>query len=90
MYCITEKTFARKIIKINAPQIDNTVRKRFDFTRRYFDVSRFELDAESALNQLYLDYLRTGDYNKYLLNAQRVVDFKNGCFNFYNKPENGR
>ncbi len=87
MYCITDKTFARKIIKINAPQIDNTVRKRFDFTRGYFDVSRFELDAESALNELYMDYLQTGDYNKYLLNAQRVVDFKNGCFNFYNKPE---
>ena len=47
-----------------------------DFTHRYFDVSHFELDAESALNELYLDYLQTGDYNKYLLNAQRVVDFK--------------
>lgn len=86
MYCITEKTLTPKIKKINAPQIDNTVRKRFDFTRGYF-VSRFELDAESALNELYLEYLQTGDYNKYFLNAQRVVDFKNGCFNFYNKPE---
>lgn len=87
LYCITEKTFVNKVKKINEPKIDNTVRKSFDFTRRYFDLSRFELDAESALNELFLSYQETGDYNKYLLNALRITDFKNGRFNFYHKPE---
>jgi len=87
LYCITEKTFVNKVKKINEPQIDNTVRKRFDFTRGYFDISRFNLDAESALNELFLSYQETGDYNKYLLNAFIITDFKNGRFNFYHKPE---
>lgn len=87
MFCITEKTLVDKIKELNKPQIDNTVRKRFNFTRGYFNAFRFKLDAESALNELFLSYQETGDYNKYLLNAHKITDFKNGLFNFYHKPE---
>ncbi len=87
LYCITEKTLVEKVQELNKPQIDNIVRKRFNFTRGYFDIARFELDVESSLNELFLNYQETGDYNKYLVNALRITDFKNGRFNFYYKPE---
>lgn len=85
--CITEKNLVNKIKKINKPQIDNIVRKRFNFTQGYFDTKRFELDVESALNLLYQTYRKTGDYSKYLKNAIRLINFKNGIFNFYHKTK---
>lgn len=87
LVCITEEDLIDNIRKYDKPQIDNIVRKRFNFTINYFDVDRFEFDAESALNELYLNYKKTGNYAKYLKNAVRVMNFNNGYFPFWHKPE---
>lgn len=87
LFCITEGDLIDNIIKYNKPQIDNIVRKRFNFTINYFDITRFEFDAELALNELYLKYQQTGNYAKYLKNAVRIMNFKNGYFPFWHKPK---
>jgi len=91
LICITEKTLVDKVKKLNKPQIDNTVRKHLNFTIGYFDPCLIELDAESALNELYQDYGRTGDYAKYLKNAVMIMNLKNKVYNFhYNPKTDGR
>ncbi|AQX07906.1 hypothetical protein [Elizabethkingia ursingii] len=84
---IKEQSLIKKIQKINSPTLHNTVKKRFSFTIGYFDIDRFELDTESALNELYKDYLETNNYKKYLSNAIKIIDFKNGEFPFYHNPK---
>lgn len=87
LVCITEEYLIDNIIKYDKPQVNNIVRKRFNFTINYYDISRFEFDAELALNELYLKYQQTGNYAKYLKNAVRVMNFKNGYFPFWHKPK---
>lgn len=87
LVCLTEKDLVEKVKKINKPHIDNAVRKHLNFTMQYFDPKRIELDAESALNELYLDYGRTGDYAKYLKNAVMIMNLKNQGYNFHYNPE---
>lgn len=87
LVCITEGGLIDNIRKYDKPQIDKIVRKHFNFTINYFDIKRFEFNAESALNELYSDYKQTGNYAKYLKNAVRIMRFKNGYFPFYHKPK---
>ena len=87
LVCLTEKDLVEKVVKINKPHIDNAVRKHLNFTMQYFEPKRIELDAESALNELYLDYKRTGDYAKYLRNTVMIQNLKNDGFNFHYNPE---
>lgn len=87
LICITEKTLVNRVKKLNKPRIDNAVRKHLKFAIQYFDTSRIELDAESALNELFQDYGRTGDYAKYLKNAVMIMNLKNECYNFHYNPE---
>lgn len=84
---ISDKSLLKKISKHNKPTIDNSVRKKYNFTINYFAIDRFELDEELALKELYLQYQQTNNYQKYLSNVMKIVDFKNGLFNFYHNPE---
>ncbi|KFC33525.1 hypothetical protein FF18_08995 [Elizabethkingia anophelis] len=84
---ISDKSLLRGISKHNKQTINDSVRKKYNFTIKYFDASRFELDEELALKELYSQYQKTGNYQKYLSNAIKIMDFKNGLFNFYHKPE---
>ncbi|KFF23191.1 MULTISPECIES: hypothetical protein [Chryseobacterium] len=83
---IREKALVKKIQKNTKVTIHNQVRKKIDFLRGYFDLKLFELDHQSALIDIYVDYKSTGNYKKYLSNVLKVVDFKNGYFPFYHKP----
>lgn len=83
---ITENTLVKKIKKDNKPPIHNMVEKRLKFTRGYFNLKLFELDHKSAVGDIYADYKNTENYKKYLSNVLKVVDFKNGYFPFYHKP----
>lgn len=86
LVCITEEELIDHIRERDKTQVDNIVRKRFNFTINYFDIKRFEFDHIPALNELYLDYQQTGNYAKYLKNAVRIMKFKNGYFPFWHKP----
>ncbi|MBL3548124.1 hypothetical protein [Chryseobacterium sp. KMC2] len=87
LICIREKALVEKVRKINKPSVDNAVRKHLNFTIQYFDTKRIELDHKSPLNELYLDYKRTGDYAKYLKNAVMIQNLKNNGFHFHYNPE---
>ncbi|MBO6186574.1 MAG: hypothetical protein J6O88_18110 [Chryseobacterium sp.] len=83
---ITENTLVRNIKKNNKPTIHNMVDKRFKFLRGYFNLKLFEIDSQAALKDLYAEYKVSGNYKKYLSNVLKVVDFKNGHFPFYHRP----
>ncbi|WP_265428541.1 hypothetical protein [Chryseobacterium sp. YIM B08800] len=84
---LSGQSFVNKIKKENPPFVENKVRKKFGFTINYFDTKRFELDEKSALKDLYTEYQKTGNYQKYLLNAVRVMNLKNGHYTFHHNPE---
>lgn len=83
---ISDKTLVKKIQKNTNATIHNQVRKNIDFLRGYFNLKLFELDHQSALRDIYADYKSSGNYKKYLSNVLKVVDFKNGYFPFYHRP----
>jgi hypothetical protein len=88
---ISKQSFVSKIKAHNIPIIQNIVRKKFNFTIGYFDTNRFDLDEKIALKELYREYQKTNNYQKYLLNAVRVMNLKNGHYTFhYNPNTDGR
>lgn len=83
---LSERSFVNKIKKHYKPTVENVVKKRFNFTIGYFDTERFELDEKSALKDLYAEYQKTGNYQKYLLNVVRLMNLKNGHYSFHHNP----
>lgn len=83
---LSGQSFVNKIKKENPPFVENKVRKKFGFTINYFDTKRFELDEKLALKDLYAEYQKTGNYQKYLLNAVRLMNLKNGHYTFHHNP----
>ena len=62
---ISNKSLLKEISKYNEPTINNSVRKNYNFTINYFDANCFELDEELALKELYSQYQKTDNYQKY-------------------------
>lgn len=84
---IYTQSLLKNIKKHDKPTVHNAVLKKHNSLMGYFDLTRFKLDEKSALNELYLQYQQTGDYQKYLSNAIKVMNFKNGYFPFIHHPE---
>ncbi|WP_079243281.1 hypothetical protein [Chryseobacterium indologenes] len=84
---LSGQSFINKIKKYDKPTVKNIIKKKFNFTIGYFDIKRFALDEKSALKDLYVEYQKTGNYQKYLLNAVRVMNLKNGYYTFHHNPE---
>ena len=84
---ITNEKLITQILKNQNLTIHNSVKKHYNFTIKYFDIEKFEIDERLSLNELFQSYLDSGDYQKYIQNAIKILNFKNGCFNFYLKRE---
>ncbi|QQM25637.1 hypothetical protein [Elizabethkingia sp. M8] len=84
---IFNQSLLKNIKKHHIPKVQRSVKQNYNFVIGYFDTKRFQLDEESALNELYLQYQQTRDYQKYLSNAVKVMNFKNGYFSFIHHPE---
>ena len=41
-------------------------------------IEKFEIDERLSLNELFQSYLDSGDYQKYIKNAIKILNFKNG------------
>jgi len=85
--CITRSDLITKIKKVDTPHIANIVKKKFNFTIDYFNATRFELDEIGAMDIIYKQYQESGNFNKYLSNAVKILEFKNGHYSFYHSPD---
>lgn len=87
VYKVTDKGLLSKIAKHQKPpQIDNAVRKKYNFFISYFDKDRLKIiEPEKAIKKLFEDYKQTKNKQKYLSRATELVDMMNGKFPLYHK-----
>jgi hypothetical protein len=85
--CITEHKLLKNIQKNIRPTVRSSVKRHYKFLINYFSSAKFEVDEVGAMNELYREYQINGNYGKYLSNAVKVMNFKNGLYHMYCKRE---
>lgn len=88
IYKITDGRLLKKIAKRELePKIDNTVKKKYNFFINYFDKSRLTVhNTPTAMELLFNNFLETKNLQKYISNANQLLNVMNGKFSFDCKP----
>jgi hypothetical protein len=89
IYKITDKNLLRRIAKKQKPaQIDNAVRKKYNFLINYFDKNRLKIiEPENAMNDLFTQFKETKNLKKYLSNSNELINMMNNKFPLYHKKQ---
>ncbi|MEZ7500750.1 hypothetical protein QO200_18700 [Flavobacterium sp. Arc3] len=87
IYTITDQNLMKKIKPKFALKIQPSVRKHYSFLTSYLDPKKITVQLSDALNHNERLYLENSDYQKYLLNASKILKMNNGEFYMTHKPE---
>lgn len=87
IYIITDPNSIKKIRIKFALKIQPTVKKHYPFLTSYLDPKKITVLLSEALNHNEHLYLENSNYQKYLLNASKILKMNNGEFYMTHKPE---